>query len=390
MKLNPSKCVFGVTTRKFLSFMDVFSGYNQIKMNEEDQEKTSFVTSQGLFCYKVMPFGLKNTGATYQRLMNKMFKHQIRRNVQVYIDDMLVKSLRENDHLNDLQETFDTLQSYSMKLNPSKCVFGVTTEKFLGFMVSQRGIEVNPKKMQAILELEPPRTMKAVQSLNGKVAALNRFVSKATDKCLPFFRVLRKSFEWTDECQKAFEYLKKYLSSPPLLSLSRPREELYLYIVVSQAVVSAALVREEGGSQWPVYFISRAFRGAEERYPRIEKLAFALVTVARKLKSYFQAHTIIILTDQPLKRAMSSSKAVGRMALWAIELSEFGVQYRLRTAVKGQIVGDFIAEYTQSECKGVEGLGLWSIHTDGSSNQHAGGAGVVIQTPKGDKIECMI
>ena len=127
--------------------MDAFSGYNQIKMNKENQEKTSFVTSQGLFCYKVMSFGLKNTGATYQRLMNKLFTHQIRRNVQVYVDDMLVKSLRENDHLNDLQETFDTLRSYNMKLNPSKCVCGVTAWKFLGFMVSQRGIKVNPEKV---------------------------------------------------------------------------------------------------------------------------------------------------------------------------------------------------------------------------------------------------
>ena len=127
--------------------------------------------------------------------MNKMFVRQFRRNVQVYVDDMLVKSVREDDHLNDLQETFNTLQSYNMKLNPSKCVFRVTAGKFLGFMVSQRGIEVNPEKVQAILELEPPRTVKAVQSLNGKVTALNRFVSKATDKCLPFFRVLKKSFE---------------------------------------------------------------------------------------------------------------------------------------------------------------------------------------------------
>ena len=114
---------------ELLSFMDAFSGYNHIKMNEEDQEKTSFVTSQGLFCYKVMPFGLKNAGVTYQRLMNKMFVHQIGRNIQVYVDDMLVKILRENDHLNDLQETFDTLRSYNMKLNPSKCVFGVTVDR---------------------------------------------------------------------------------------------------------------------------------------------------------------------------------------------------------------------------------------------------------------------
>ena len=206
-----------------------------------------------------MPFGLKNVGATYQRLMNKMFAHQLGRNVQVYVDDMLVKSVRENDHLKNLQETFNTLRSYNMKLNPSKCVFGVTAGKFLGFMVSQRGIEVNSEKVRAILELEPLRTVKAMQSLNGKVAALNRFVSKATNKCLPFFQVLKKSFEWTDECQKAFEDLKKYLSSPPLLSPSMPEEELYLYIAVLQAAVSAALVRDEGSLQRPVYFISRAF-----------------------------------------------------------------------------------------------------------------------------------
>ena len=105
-------------------------------MDETDQERTSFVTNQGLFCYKVMSFSLKNTGATYQRLMNKMFAHQIGRNVQVYVDDMLVKSQRKDDHLDDLRETFDTLHSYNMKLNPGKCAFGVTTGKFLRFMVS--------------------------------------------------------------------------------------------------------------------------------------------------------------------------------------------------------------------------------------------------------------
>ena len=129
--------------------------------------------------------------------------------------------------------------------------------------------------------------------------------------------------------------MKKYLSSPPLLSPSMPGEELYLYIAVSQAAVRAALVRDEEGSQRLIYFISRAFRGAEERYPRMEKLAFALVTIARKLKPYFQAHTIIVLTDQPLKRAMSNLEAAERMAIWAIELSEFDVQYHLRTPVKG-------------------------------------------------------
>ena len=244
-----------------------------------------------------------------------MFARQIGRNVQVYVDDMLVKSLCENDHLEDLKETFDTLRSYNMKLNPNKCAFGVTAGKFLGFMVSQRGIEVNLEKIRAIMELEAPWTVKEVQSLNGKIAALNRFVSRVMDRCLPFFRTLKRSFEWMDECQTAFNNLKTYLSSPPLLSPSKPREELYLYLAVSQAAMSATLVREEDRSQRPVYFTSRALRRAEERYPQMEKLAFVLIIAARKLKPYFQAHTIVVLIDKSLRKAISSPEAAGRMAL---------------------------------------------------------------------------
>ena len=142
-----------------------------------------------------MPFRLKNTGATYQRLMNKMFAHQIRRNMQVYVHDMLVKSLREDEHLSDHQETFDTLWAYNMKLNSNKCVFGVIAGKFLGFMVSQRGIEINLEKIRAIVELAPSKMVKEVQSLNSKIVTLNKFVSKATNKCLPFFCILTRSFE---------------------------------------------------------------------------------------------------------------------------------------------------------------------------------------------------
>ena len=150
-----------------------------------------------------------------------MFTHHIGRNVQVYVDNMLVKSQREDDHLEDLKETFDTLHSYNMKLNPRKCAFRVMAGKFLGFMVSYRGIKVKPDKIQAIIKMAPPRNTKEVQCLNNKVAALNRFVSRATNKCLPFFRTLKKSFEWTEECQRAFDDLKAYHSSPPLLSPSQ-------------------------------------------------------------------------------------------------------------------------------------------------------------------------
>ena len=145
---------------ELLSFMDAFSGYNQILMHPEDQEKTSFITDRGLYCYKVMPFGLKNAGATYQRLVNKMFQGQIGRNMEVYVDDMLVKSTELGNHAHDLHEAFETLKQYGMKLNPVKCAFRVSSRKFLGYMVSSRGMEANPEKIQAILEMQSPKTTK--------------------------------------------------------------------------------------------------------------------------------------------------------------------------------------------------------------------------------------
>jgi hypothetical protein len=184
---------------ELLTFVDAFSGYNQIHMDEADQEKTSFITDRGLYCYKTMSFGLKNARATYQRLVNKMFQDQIGRNVEVYVDDMLVKSIQAAGHIADLRETFETLRNHKMKLNPAKCTFGVSSGKFLGFMVSQRGIEANPEKVSAVLGMQSPQTTKQLQQLIGRIAALNRFISRSADKCLPFFKILKKTFEWNGE-----------------------------------------------------------------------------------------------------------------------------------------------------------------------------------------------
>jgi hypothetical protein len=145
---------------ELLSFMDAFSGYNQILMHPKDREKTAFITDRGLYCYKVMPFSLNNAGATYQWLVNKMIQAQIGRNMEVYVDDMLVKSMEPVSHAHDLHEAFETLKQYGMKLNPVKCSFGVSSEKFLGYVVSSRGIEANPEKIQAILEMQSPKTAK--------------------------------------------------------------------------------------------------------------------------------------------------------------------------------------------------------------------------------------
>ncbi len=285
-------------------------------MAPEDEEKTTFIIDKGLYRYKVMPFGLKNAGATYQRLVGQVFKDQIGRNMEVYVDDMLVKSRTAEDHMADLNETFSTLKKYRMKLNPAKCAFGVTSEKFLGFVVIQRGIEANPEKIRALQEMAPPKTVKEVHRLTGRVAALGRFVSRSAERCLPFFTVLKrpKNFLWSEECQQAFEELRCLLASPLLLTKPQQGELLYLYLAVSPVAVSSVLVQEENILQKPMYYTSRVLRDAETRYSKLEKTIFALIILARRLRPYFQAHTVAILTDQPMKQILQRSDRAGRIA----------------------------------------------------------------------------
>ena len=236
--------VDATAVHELLSFKDAFSGYNQISMDPSDQEMTSFVTGQGTYYYRVMPFGLKNAGATYQRLVNKMFQNQIGASMEVYIDDMLVKSVKAELHITHLAEAFQVLKSYNMKLNPAKCSFRVSAWKLLGFIVNSRGIEANPDKVKAVLDMLPPSNIKDIQRLTGRIAALSRFVSKANNKCQPFFQVLKKAFQWDACCKEAFTALKTYLSSPPILVSPSKGELLTLYLVVSDFSTSAALVRE--------------------------------------------------------------------------------------------------------------------------------------------------
>jgi hypothetical protein len=202
--------------------------------------------------------------------------------MEVYVDDMLMKSAKSISHVHDLREAFGVLKQYGMKLNPAKCAFGVSSKKFLGYMVSCRGIEANPEKIQAILEMQSS--------------------------------ILWKAFEWSEDCEEAFFQLKKYLMSFQLLSRTIPGEVLYLYLAVSPTAINAALIREERGVQKPMYFVSKALHGAEERYPQIEKLAFALIVASRKLRPYFQAHTIRVLTEYPLRKVMQKLDLSGRLA----------------------------------------------------------------------------
>ena len=227
-----------------MSFLDAFQGYHQIPLALDDQEKTAFVTPIGNYHYKVMPFDLKNAGSTYQRMMTRMFESLLGKNIEIYIDDMMVKSKMVLEHLRDLQVIFEILRSHKLRLNDSKCSFGVGSGKFLGYMVTHKGIEVNPNQIKVINNLRTPQNPKEVQKLTEMATALNRFISRSADRCRPFFLLINKwkNFEWTEECARAFQQLKDYLVRPPIMSSPEPNEVLFAYIAVAPYAVSLVLI----------------------------------------------------------------------------------------------------------------------------------------------------
>ena len=272
-------------------------------MYPPDAEKTSFITPHGLFGYNIMPFGLKNARATYQRLVTKMFRPLFGKTMEVYIDDMLVKSKERPDHTTHLQREFELLRAYGMKLNSIKCAFGVSADRFLGFMMTLRGIEANLIQLQAILESLAPSSRKGVQQLTVRLAALIGFISRFTDRIMPFFTFLKETNRagWNEECDRAFTQIKHYLAKPAILTSSDAGETLFVYLAVSEVAVSAALFKENSDiRQKPVFYVSKSLTDAETKYSHFEQAALALQIEAKKLRPYFQAHPIVVLTDHPL------------------------------------------------------------------------------------------
>ena len=216
-------------------------------MHPPNAEKMAFITPRELYCYNVMPFGLRNVGATYQRLVTKIFQPLMGKTMEVYIDDMLVKSKECLDHTEHLRETFELLRTYDIKLNPLKCAFGISSGKFLGFMVTQRGIKANLIQFRAIIESRTPTSRKGMLQLIGRLAALELFISHFIDRLKPFFTILKgaKLTGWNKECDQAFMIIKQYLIEPSILGSLEAGDTLYLYLVVSNVSMSAALFKED-------------------------------------------------------------------------------------------------------------------------------------------------
>ncbi|GJR36841.1 reverse transcriptase domain-containing protein [Tanacetum coccineum] len=371
---------------------------------------------------QVLPIRLQgNAKATYQRLADTIFEGQMGRNLEVYVDDMVIKSKTEPEMIKDVEETLLTFKKVNMKLNLKKCSFGMEEGKFLGYIVTFEGIRANPEKAKAVVNMPSPSNLKQMQRLSGKLAALNRFLSKAAEKALPCLDTLKKctnkkDFHWTTKAEEAFQEIKKLITELPTLTSPRKEEELMVYLSAANEAVSVVLLVERRGRQALIHYVSRTLHGTEINYPLMEKLVLALVHAARRLIRYFQVHTIKVIIDKPISQILNNREATGRLAKWGIELEAYGIKYALRSVIKGQVLADFLTDTmaedssTQVKASGPndtltegksreeqeapksktpENLGIktdiWKLYTDGASNEHESWVGLILIDPEGAK-----
>ena len=281
------------------SFMDGFSGYNQIFMSSRDAEKTAFRIPIRNFYYTVMPFGLKNAGATYQRTMTAMFHDMMHREIKDYVNDIVVKSKTREDHFGILKKVFERCRLYKLKMNPLKCAFGVSAGKFLGFLVHQRGIDVDPARASAIATMKPPTTYKELKSFLGKLSYIRRFIPGLTAVTSAFAPLLKKGapFHWSTECQEAFEKVQDIMTKLPTVCAPIFGKPLRLYLASNSQAIRALIAQEDDNEvEQSVYYVSRTLKDAKSRYSGAERSYLTLIYASQRFRHYFLAHKVQLMT----------------------------------------------------------------------------------------------
>uniref|UniRef100_A0A2N9J929 Reverse transcriptase domain-containing protein n=1 Tax=Fagus sylvatica TaxID=28930 RepID=A0A2N9J929_FAGSY len=374
------------------SFMDGFSGYNQIRMSTRDAEKTAFRTPIGNFYYTVMPFGLKNAGATYQRTMTAMFHDMMHKEIEDYVDDIVVKSKKREDHLGILRKVFDRCRLYKLKMNPLKCAFGVSAGKFLGFLVHNRGIDVDPAKASAIATMKAPTSHKELKSFLGRLSYIRRFIPGLAAVTAVFTPLMKKGvpFIWSTACQQAFEKIQQIMTKLPTVCAPVPGRPLRLYLASNSEAIGGLVAQEdEEGTERPIYYVSRALKDAETRYSGAERACLALIYASQRLRHYFLAHKIQLITkSHPIRSLLHRPVLSGRLAQWLLQLSQYEITTETPTAIKSQAIADLLAQFPgedsssiSHEVPGEIGEALladladstWTLKFDGSSTSSSSG-----------------
>jgi len=368
-------------------------------MAPKDKAKTTFVTPWGTYCYKVMPFGLKNAGVTYQRAMVTLFHDMMHKKIEVYVDDMIAKSKKGEDHVEVLRTLFERLRKYELRLNPAKCFFRVKSGKLLGFVVSDRGIEVNPDKIRVVQSMSSPKTEKEVRGFLGRLNYIARFIAQLTTTSAPIFRLLRKKNPgtWNEECEEAFNKIKHYLQNPSLLVPSVSGKPLVLYLIVTKAVMECVLGQhdETRRKERVIYYLSKKLTEYESRYTSIERLWCALVWAVKRLRHYMLYYTIWLISKMdPLRYICNKPYLSSRIARWQVLLAEYDIVYMTRKAVKGSAIADHLANNVVEDYepldfdfpdedilsieKEEEKTDWWTMFFDRAVNVYGNGASAII------------
>jgi hypothetical protein len=363
-------------------------------MAKEDMSKTPFRCPDfiSLFEWVVMTFGLKNTGATYQRVVNLIFNDLL----EISIDDVVVKLDRMDNHLANLQLAFERMHRYGLKMNPLKCMFGVSADKFLGFIIYEHSIEIGPKKIEYIQKFQPPQCKNDMQKFLGKLNYLRRFISNMWGKISAFAMILHlkneANFTWGAKQQLAFDEIKKYLSLPPVMKTPKVGVPFRLHITAKDSVIGAVLTHVTDGKEHIITYLSRHLIDAETRYSFIERLCLSLFYACSKLRHYLLSSTCIIASQADLIKHMLQQLILsGRIGKSVYALIEYDLAYESLKSMEGQVVADFIIGHSiyqnRDELVNLVSIRPWKLFFDGSACREGQSVGVVLISPKGAVFE---
>jgi ribonuclease HI len=355
----------------------------------EDIHKTAFRApgAVGLFEYVVMTFGLKNADTTYQRAMNYIYHDLISKLVEIYIDNIVVKSTSTGGHLGDLHHVFERTRRFGLKMNPKKCAFGVWAGQFLSFLVQERGIEIGLKSQEAVRTMVPPTMKWELQQLIVKINFVRRFISNLFGRIETFMDLVMikadEEFRWGAEQQQAFKEIKEYLVRPPVLVSPQQDRPFYIYLTVGDTSIASVVVQVYDGKENVVFYLSRRMLDTETRYHEIEKLCLCLFFTCTKLRHILlSAEIIVICKSDAIKHMLSAPVLKGRLGKWMFALSEFDIRYPPTKAVKGQALTDLITERINTNIATLS-VRAWAMYFDGSACKDGCGIGILLVSPRG-------